>query len=343
MNLSFWEYNTWLSNVDFTVVGSGITGLSCSLHLRKRFPKAKILVLEKGTFPQGASTKNAGFACFGSISEILDDLAHHSEEEVQDLVKRRWEGIQLLRRTLGDEKIDFQQHGGHELFPVKNTGAYELCLDSLDYVNRLLHPVFKADAFREHPNTFRFKQVNKYYISHAYEGQIDTGRMMRGLLEQVQRAGVTILNSVDVEAFDDQVNFVSVKTDRFEFKTGKLILATNGFATRFLKVPVKPARAQVLLTKPIEGLHIKGTFHFDKGFYYFRNLQGRLLFGGGRNLDPKGEETTEFGQTDSIQSRLEQYLKEVILPDIPFEIEGRWSRHNGHGRSEATYHQTVVR
>jgi hypothetical protein len=32
--------------------------------------------------PHGASTKNAGFACFGSISEIIDDLKSHSEEEV---------------------------------------------------------------------------------------------------------------------------------------------------------------------------------------------------------------------------------------------------------------------
>jgi hypothetical protein len=29
--------------------------------------------------PQGASTKT-GFACFGSLSEIIDDLKSHSEE-----------------------------------------------------------------------------------------------------------------------------------------------------------------------------------------------------------------------------------------------------------------------
>jgi len=37
--------------------------------------------------PQGASTKNAGFACFGSLSEIIDDLKSHSEEEVIELVQ----------------------------------------------------------------------------------------------------------------------------------------------------------------------------------------------------------------------------------------------------------------
>ena len=36
-------------------------------------PKSKVLILERGIFPNGASTKNAGFATFGSLSEIISD------------------------------------------------------------------------------------------------------------------------------------------------------------------------------------------------------------------------------------------------------------------------------
>jgi glycine/D-amino acid oxidase-like deaminating enzyme len=108
MNLSYWELKSWFTNVDFTIIGSGIVGLNCALQLRARFPKAKILILEKGMLPQGASTKNAGFACFGSLSELIDDLQHHSEEEVLQLVKQRIEGLQLLRDTLGDNHIDYR-------------------------------------------------------------------------------------------------------------------------------------------------------------------------------------------------------------------------------------------
>ena len=99
MNLSFWEKQSWFTNIDFTIVGSGIVGLHCALTLRKNHPKAKILVLEKGTLPQGASTKNAGFACFGSISEILDDLQHHDQQTVIDLVQKRQRGLELLRQN----------------------------------------------------------------------------------------------------------------------------------------------------------------------------------------------------------------------------------------------------
>ena len=116
MQLSYWELKNWFSNVDYTIVGSGIVGLHCALSLREKFPKAKILVLEKGVLPQGASTKNAGFACFGSISEILDDLKSHSEDEVVALVEKRWKGLQLLRKRLGDSIIDYKPFGGYELF-----------------------------------------------------------------------------------------------------------------------------------------------------------------------------------------------------------------------------------
>ncbi|RXG17999.1 FAD dependent oxidoreductase [Leeuwenhoekiella aestuarii] len=85
-NLSYWEYKSWFSNVDFTIVGSGITGLNCALRLRALHPSAKILIVERGNLPQGASTKNAGFACFGSLSELIADLNTHSEAKMLELV-----------------------------------------------------------------------------------------------------------------------------------------------------------------------------------------------------------------------------------------------------------------
>ena len=74
----------------------------------------------------------------------------------------------------------------------------------------------------------------------------------------------------------------------------------------------------------------------DKGYYYFRNIGDRILLGGGRNLDFETETTTEFGQTEIIQNKLEQLLKEVILPNQTFDIEHRWSGIMGVGNSKKT-------
>jgi glycine/D-amino acid oxidase-like deaminating enzyme len=147
MHLSYWEYKSWFSQIDFTIVGSGIVGLHAALRLRERYPSAKILILEKGVLPEGASTKNAGFACFGSLSELLDDLRSHSEEEVINLVQKRWNGLQLLRKNLGDVALDFTPHGGYELFLQSDEKSYASCLANMPFINDLFRSFFKADLF----------------------------------------------------------------------------------------------------------------------------------------------------------------------------------------------------
>ena len=332
MNYSYWELKEWFTNIDYTIVGSGIVGLNCALELKKKQPKAKIIILEKGMLPQGASTKNAGFACFGSLSEIIDDLNSHTEEEVFNLVDQRWKGVQLLRANLGDENIDFQQNKGFEL--CKDNAFFEECISKKEKINQLLKPIFKADVFSVSDNIFGFQKVHQQYIVSNFEGQIDTGKMAAELLLKAQRLGVKILNNISVDAFNENQDKVHVKTNKVDFYTKKIFIATNGFASQLLHENVQPARAQVLITKPIKNLHIKGTFHLDKGYYYFRNIDDRILFGGGRNLDFKTEETAEFGETAIIQNELEKILKETILPNTNFEIEHRWSGIMGVGNQK---------
>lgn len=335
MTLSYWEYKTWLSDIDFAVIGSGIVGLNCALSLRIKHPKSKIVVFERGFLPSGASTKNAGFACFGSVSEILDDLKNHSEDEVVQLVKNRVDGLQLLRNTLGDKQLDYREYGGYELFTKEDSALFETCNKNLKYINNLLYPIFELDIFSEKENIFQFKNIQKHVIFSKFEGQIDTGKMMLGLIKKAAEENILILNSSEITNISDNGEDVSLQINSsIEISVKKVFIATNGFAKQFLQEDVKPARAQVLVTKPIENLKIKGTFHLDKGYYYFRNIENRILFGGGRNLDFQAEETTEMKLSDLIQNKLEYILKTVILPHHPFEIENRWSGIMGIGQQK---------
>ncbi|MFC4095712.1 NAD(P)/FAD-dependent oxidoreductase [Euzebyella saccharophila] len=334
MNLSYWEYKTWLDRIDFTVVGSGITGLNCALQLRERFSNAKILVIDKGVLPQGASTKNAGFACFGSISEILDDLKNHSEDEVVNLVNRRWEGIQFLRKTLGDTAMDFQQFGGYEIFSKKDEELFESSMAQIGYMNELLLSVFGQKAFELYSNNFGFGNCLNQSVVNPLEGQLNPGKMMIALLKKARAANISILNGVEVQHLEEGSNSVVVTTPEFEFSSNYVCIATNGFAAQLTGEKIKPARSQVLLTKPLKNLKVQGTFHLDKGYSYFRNLDNRILLGGGRNLDFSGEETTKFGNTEVIQLHLKKVLTELILPNQQIEIDCRWSGIMGVGNSK---------
>ncbi|MCB0638351.1 MAG: FAD-binding oxidoreductase, partial [Lewinella sp.] len=95
---SFWEWNSFFRDIDFLIIGGGIVGLSAGIYLCEQSPGAKVLVLDRGPLPLGASTRNAGFACFGSMTELLADLSQTSAEVVWELVHRRYQGLRTLRQ-----------------------------------------------------------------------------------------------------------------------------------------------------------------------------------------------------------------------------------------------------
>lgn len=327
VNISYWELKHYFTNVDLIVIGSGIVGLNTALYFKKNNPKAKVLVLEKGILPSGASTKNAGFACFGSPTELLSDLKKTSEEIVWETVKMRWEGLNLLRKNLGDKNIGFKQHGGYELFSDKK--LFDDCNESVFYLNKKTREyIGKKNVYSESNysiKSFGFKNI-KGIILNKEEGQIDTALMFAELLKLVQKHDITVLNNIEVSSIHDTKQGIELESNVGVFKTKKAVVAINGFAKSLLKIKdVAPARAQVLITKPITNLKLKGTFHYNEGFYYFRNINNRILFGGGRNLDLKGETTTEIAITKPIQNQLEKLLKTVIIPNKRFEIEHRWA------------------
>ena len=327
VNISYWELKRYFTNVDLIVIGSGIVGLNTALCFKKHYPKAKVLVVEKGILPDGASTKNAGFACFGSPSELLSDLKKMPEDTVWETVKMRWEGLKLLRKNLGDKNIGLKVHGGYELF--KDKKSFKECEEAMFYLNQ------KARAYLGIKNnysvtnsaikSFGFKNINGIIVNKA-EGQIDTSEMFDSLLKLVHKNDIAILNNIEITSLQDTKQGVELESNLGCFKTKKAVVAVNGFAKELLKIKdVEPARAQVLITKPIKNLKLKGTFHYDEGFYYFRNINDRILFGGGRNLDLKGETTTEIAVTPKIQKELERLLKTVIIPNQKFEVEHRWA------------------
>ncbi len=327
VNISYWETDRYLGVNDLVVIGSGIVGLFTALNYKKQNPKAKVTILERGVLPFGASTKNAGFACFGSLTELMQDLKTIPERQVWETVSMRSKGLKLLRKTLGDKAIDYRAFGGYELFDDAN--ELEKCMDEIPVMNEIMLKVIGerncyAVASKK-IKTFGFNNT-KGLILNRCEGQIDTGKMMESLMNLVRKNNITILNGITVTNIFDTGSAAIIETDIAEFSAKKVVVAINGFAKQLLNIKdVNPARAQVLITKPIKGLKIKGSFHYQQGYYYFRNINNRLLFGGARNLDIKGETSTDFKITSQIQKDLEQKLKHMILPNTPFEIDQRWA------------------
>jgi gamma-glutamylputrescine oxidase len=334
LNYSYWELREYFRYYDLIIIGAGIVGLSTAISFKELNKKARVLVLERGVLPNGASTKNAGFACFGSAGELLADLQKINKESVWETVEMRYQGLALLRNRLGDKSIDYRDLGGFELFTDKKN--FEACVSNLNVLNSEMKTRLGiSKCYQSVPvKSFAFRGV-KGMIRNNSEGQLDTGRMMTALLQFARHLGVLVLNGISVTGFDNSHKDVLVNTDAGEFRCSKLVVATNGFASQLLRTnDVLPARAQVLITEEIPGLKIRGTFHFNEGYYYFRNVDNRILLGGGRNEDIEGETTFEIGSNKKILKKLDHYLKTMILPDTKYKVAARWTGIMGVGNEK---------
>lgn len=335
--ISIWEKDTFFAPQDVIIVGSGLVGLWAALFLKKKHPHYKITIVERGIIPTGASTRNAGFACFGSLSELIKDAQASGTDKMLTLVEMRYKGLQRIQKYFSEKEIDFDLCGGYELYDMEDFSTSGQLQSNIDYINSLVKPItgtkktFKpAD---EKIDAFGFGKT-KHLVKNNLEGSLHSGKLLKHLLQKVQGMGVQVLNGIEIKGMEEKGKKIVLQTDQpFHFIAGQLLICTNAFTRKLLpEEDIMPARGQVLVTSPIEHLPWKGTFHSDEGFYYFRNLGKRVLLGGARNTAFENENTTLMETSPFIQDVLETYLKNVILPhEKEYTIEYRWAGIMGMG------------
>lgn len=321
---SIWELETFYRKRNIIIIGAGFTGLWTAISIKEKYPEKSVLVIERNNVPLGASTRNAGFACFGSLTEVIADSQKMGWEKTLDLVKMRFEGLKKIRHYFKSNEIDFELNGGYEILNNEEPLQY------LESVNEKLKSITGLEQ------TYSLKQEkikefglarSTFLIGNPCEGSLHSGKLLQKLLEKCYELKVEFLFGTEVKQVEEKSDEVEIfLSEGLSILSDKVIYCTNAFSSKFLeKENIVPARGQILLTEPIAGLKLNGTFHYDEGFYYFRNLGDRVLLGGGRNQDFKTEETTVLETTEFLQRHLENFLKKVVLPDHKFEIALRWS------------------
>ena len=346
MAISAWEQSTYYAPKDVVIIGCGFVGLWTAYELINKHPKMNITILERGVIPSGASTRNAGFSCFGSVSELMYDVSLMGEANMLETVKMRYDGLQKIQRTFDKKTIEYDQFGGYELF--EKNGDYDISkLDAdIAYLNKVLAPVLKTPKKNGKylpiytNESKKIKQLGFQAIEvlafSPFEGQLNSAKLVLALQQAVQSKGVQILFNTEVKKFKSHKKGVTIQTNlEAKIETKQMLICTNGFAKQLIpSLDVVPARGQVFITEPIPNLKFKGTFHFDEGFYYFRNVGNRLLLGGARNKDFKNEKTYSLETSALIQKTLEDFMMKRILPkgSKKPKIELRWSGTMGIGK-----------
>lgn len=327
---SYWEKDLYFDGIDVAILGAGIVGLTTAIFLKNQRPNWKIQVIDQWAIGGGATTRNAGFACFGSPTELVADLTTQGEAETFKLVKARWDGLQLLHKIVDLQKAEYFPCGGYEVFFPDDRHAWEKVEDQLPRFNQL------ASEATGVKNPYQIQQPEasglpfhglEHVVFMPHEARIHPGKMHQMLVLQAMALGVAVIRGLEVEHIHTNGNHAQLTTlNHGIIRARQLVVATNGFTRRLLPdLDVQPARNQVIVTEPVSGLTWDGTFHYQEGYVYFRRIGNRILLGGMRHIDKMAEMTDDLSQTTVIQQALEHFLSQRLLNGKEVQITDRWS------------------
>ncbi|TAH13022.1 MAG: FAD-binding oxidoreductase [Sphingobacteriia bacterium] len=326
--LSFWEKDSFYADADIAIIGAGLMGLWAALEIKKHSPGTTVTILERSSTPLGASTRNAGFACFGSLTELLSDEKNMGTNAMLEIVEMRYKGIEKIKSTFSSEQIDLDKCGGYEaLGPINWAGEIN---DRINYINQLLTSITgKANCFSNASNQMSSIGLKNFdhLIFNPLEAGIHSGKLVSALTQLAIEKGIRILNGIEIIGWEKLNDKISIRSNQKKsIQANRLLICTNGFTNELIpSLAIEPARGQIILTAPIKGLSTKGTFHFDEGFYYWRNLGDRILLGGARNSDFSNERTTNLDGSELIRQKLVEFLNTHLDTTASINIEQSWS------------------
>lgn len=323
-NPSFWEQDIWYKEYDVLIVGGGLVGLQTAQFLTAARPSLRVAVLDRQFPPLGASTRNAGFACVGSLGELTDDVEGIGFEATINLVCRRIEGLRLLRNTLDDQTLQYQGVANLEIFRTGEETVLAKAEQLLPQVNSALRQKLNLET---DPYSLQGEGVigssMKYVasITNNLEGQLHPGKMMQALYKLCIARGVNCFSESVKEVKSDGVVLASGRS----INAKRIVVATNGFTKRLLDTDIQPALNQVIVSAPVKGLVWEAPIHLEQGYGYLRRIGDRVLVGGFRNHFKKSSETDQFQLDTALGAHLRGVLVSVLPIDARPRIDFEWS------------------
>jgi glycine/D-amino acid oxidase-like deaminating enzyme len=259
-------------DADVAIVGAGFTGLWTAYYLAKADPALRIVVLEAETVGFGASGRNGGWcsALFPVGRHRLARVA--GAEAARAMYRTLEETVDEVGRVAAEEGIDAHFHKGGTLTLAtrpEHVAALRATVDderaggaSEDDV-RWLDAGEAADRVRSSPC------LGGAFTPHC--ARLHPGRLVQGLADAVERAGVVVHEGTRVQRIEPHV----VHTGSGRVRADVVVRATEGYTAGL------PGHRRTLA--PVYSLMI-ATEPLPAAFWNEVGWAGRETVTDGRNL-----------------------------------------------------------
>ncbi len=333
MIFSYWEKQWLAARADITIIGAGLVGSFSALALSRTYPRASIQIVDAHAIPQGASTKNAGFICTGSASELLSNINEQGADELWTLVERRWKGRLLLQEFLDTHGISWSKAPAYEIFTESLAASHSACISQLTELNHQMHSItgltdffLPGGKYPDHRSeSSSLWQPHVQCISQYAEGQIQPMVLLMRLHEVLREARVRVITGFRASRYEMSSEEIIVHGENdARLLTDRLVIASNGFAKNLIPTAhITAVRNQVIVSQRIPRLPA-ACIHMDRGYYYFRNVGSRLLAGGGRHELGNDEITSELAISNVAKTHLQDIALQTF--QIPsYDVAHHWS------------------
>lgn len=317
--LSPWQRPFPPPTCDVAVIGAGIIGASTAHALHQLNPSLEVVLIDRAEVGAGASGRNAGFLMPGTHDDfatavdtygaaVAHDLWHYTMQNI-DMVKRLDPVATAFRPTGSLIAATTESEAGRlerSAALLKDEGEACVYLDAARVNRRLRSENFVAG------------------LAHTAGGTINPVKLVNYLAEA---SAATVLERWPVKVIEPAGDDVRVSGSGGSFLAGQVVVCTNAFLPQLLPDTerfVRPVRAQMLATEPVEPF-LEVPVYSDEGYFYIRQrVDGRLMLGGARHLHVEQEVGYDDGVTGALQSDLEAYLARHFPALGQLEIERRW-------------------
>ena len=296
------------------VIGSGITGSSLAYNLLSQPSPPSVVLLEARTACSGATGRNGGHTKCASYRSFLDNLKSMGEAEAAKIVRYEYTCMKAVHAFARQHGIACDSWEGDTVDVFYDESQWKAAKEAVTQLQRVLgkrDPAARYHFWDAHEAEKKFLTSGTFGALSYEAGSMSAYKLVTGSLELAIAKGLNLQTDTPALRIHRDAAVWTIETPRGKIRTGKIVLATNGYTARLypaLQGTIVPLRGHVTAQRPgnvmpPEGLATTYTFVYEDGYEYMiprpqgSTNAGDIVIGGGM---PETEEQSlyEFGTVD---------------------------------------------